>query len=171
MPAGAAADVRFRPATEDDWPAIWAIMQAVVSTGDTYMFPPDMTETDARAAWLLDGADRRATYVALLDDATVATAQLKPNHGGNGDHVANAAWMVAPDAAGRGIGRRFGEYVLDEARRLGFHGMQFNAVVATNAPAVRLWISLGFDIVGTVPDAFRHPQSGLVPIHVMYRAL
>jgi GNAT superfamily N-acetyltransferase len=171
MPEGAVGDVSFRRATDQDWPAIWPIVRAVVSAGDTYMFSPDLTEDAARRTWLFDGADRHVTYVGKIDSRIVATARLKPNHAGPGDHVANAAWMVSPDVSGKGVGRRFGEFVLAEARRLGFSGMQFNAVVASNERAIRLWTTLGFGIVGTVPDAFRHPKEGLVPIHVMYRPI
>lgn len=53
----------------------------------------------------------------------------------------------------------------------GYRAMQFNAVVETNAPAVRLWRSLGFDVIGTVPEAFDHPEHGLVGLHVMHRRL
>jgi ribosomal protein S18 acetylase RimI-like enzyme len=49
--------------------------------------------------------------------------------------------------------------------------MQFNAVVATNTAAVALWRSLGFETVGTVPRAFRHPTRGLVDLYVMHRFL
>ena len=49
--------------------------------------------------------------------------------------------------------------------------MQFNAVVESNAAAVRLWRSLGFEIVGTVPEAFDSARHGLVGLHVMYRPL
>jgi GNAT superfamily N-acetyltransferase len=101
----------------------------------------------------------------------VATAYHRPNLPDLGDHVANAGWMVHPDHQGQGIGRQFAEYVLDEARRAGFRAMQFNAVVAANTGAVALWKSLGFEIVGTVPDAFRHARLGLTPVHVMYRRL
>lgn len=163
--------LRCRPATDSDWPTIWPIVRSVIAAGDTYTYPPDMTEEAARAVWLLDGRPRRVTYVATLGGEVVATARLRPNLDGPGDHVANGSWMVRPDMAGRGIGRRFGEFVIDEARRLGFHGMQFNAVVADNAAAIALWTALGFEIVGTVPDAFRSPVDGLVAIHVMYRRL
>ncbi len=49
--------------------------------------------------------------------------------------------------------------------------MQFNFVVASNEGAVALWKSLGFEVVGRVPRAFRHPALGLVDALVMYRAL
>jgi GNAT superfamily N-acetyltransferase len=114
-----------------------------------------------------------ADGLVLEDDAgrVRASAQLKPNQSGPGAHVANASFMVDPRAAGQGFGRRLGEAVLARARERGFRAMQFNAVVATNTAAVRLWRSLGFEVVGTVPEAFQHPTQGLVDIHVMHRRL
>jgi ribosomal protein S18 acetylase RimI-like enzyme len=79
--------------------------------------------------------------------------------------------MVSPDAAGRGVGRALARHVLDEARDLGYRAMQFNAVVETNAHAVALWRSLGFEILATVPEAFAHPTQGAVGLHIMYRGL
>lgn len=160
-----------RTATSEDWPDIWPIVSAVVRRGDTYMYAPNISEEDARSAWLLEGVHRAATFVATLDEQVVATAFLKPNQPGLGDHVANAGWMVAPEAAGRGVGKELATFVMEEARRLGYLGMQFNAVVSTNVRAVGLWESLGFAIVGTVPRAFRHSASGLVDVHIMYRDL
>ena len=64
-----------------------------------------------------------------------------------------------------------GEHCLGEARRLGFRAMQFNFVVSTNEAAVRLWQRLGFQMIGTLPGAFRHSQRGFVDAHVMFRML
>ncbi len=161
----------YRVAVDADWIQIWLIMSEVARRGDTYMYAPDIDEAAARSAWMLDGVHRAATFVATLGGDVVATACLKPNQPGLGDHIANAAWMVAPASAGKGIGRAFAEFVIDEARRLSYRGMQFNAVVATNARAIALWESLGFTIVGTVPEAFRHSGGELVAIHIMHRDL
>jgi ribosomal protein S18 acetylase RimI-like enzyme len=79
--------------------------------------------------------------------------------------------MVSPDAAGRGIGRRMAEHSLKEARKLGFSAMQFNFVVKSNTAAVKLWKSVGFEIIGEIPDAFRHPDKGLTNAYIMYRRL
>jgi L-amino acid N-acyltransferase YncA len=161
----------FRRGFASDWPQIWPIFRAVVAGGDTYPYLPDISESDARAAWLSNRATRRVTYVAEIDDVIVGTAYLRPNQIGLGDHVANAGWMIDPAEAGHGIGRLFALFILDEAKRLGYQAMQFNAVVATNERAIRLWTSMGFAIVGTVPDAFRHATNGLTDIHIMYKKL
>jgi L-amino acid N-acyltransferase YncA len=160
----------IRPATDGDWEQIWPFLQAIVAAGETFMYPRDLAEEAARRAWMLAPPGE----VLVLEDAegrVQGSAQLKPNQSGPGAHVANASFMVAPGASGRGYGRRLGDAVLERARARGFRSMQFNAVVSTNAPAVHLWRSLGFDIVGTVPEAFDHPTKGLVDIHVMYRRL
>jgi L-amino acid N-acyltransferase YncA len=101
----------------------------------------------------------------------LGSAQLRPNQPGLGNHIANASFMVAPHAAGRGVGRGLAEHVIAEARTAGYQAMQFNAVVETNTAAVALWRSLGFEVVGTVPGGFRHRVHGQVGLHVMYRRL
>ena len=165
------AGIECRVAGADDWAEIWPILAAVVRRGDTYTYAPDISEADARSAWMPEGSSRSETYVAAQHGNVVATAYLKPNQPGLGDHVANAGWMVAPSVAGRGVGRVLADHVIDQARCLDYSGMQFNAVVATNTRAIALWQSLGFAIIGTVPRAFRHSVEGLVPVHIMYRDL
>lgn len=161
----------FRIAAEDDWPQIWPVFRAVVATGDTYMFEPSIREDRAKAAWMLAGVERSRTYIAKMCGEVVATAILRPNQPGLGDHVANAAWMVHPQAAGKGIGRKFADYVMNEARTLGYEAMQFNAVVESNTRAVRLWESMGFRTVGKVPAAFRTAQDTRESVLVMYKSL
>ena len=70
-----------------------------------------------------------------------------------------------------GLGRAMGEHCLEQARAAGYLGMQFNAVVASNHTAIKLWSALGFSTIGTVPRAFRHPTDGLVDLLIMYRDL
>jgi L-amino acid N-acyltransferase YncA len=160
--------MQIRPAGAEDWPAIWEIFERVVSAGDTYSFAPDTDEETARDLWV--AAPARA-YVAEVDGRVEGTYSMRPNQPGLGSHVANAGFMVAPGGRGRGVGRAMGEHALAEARRLGFLAMQFNFVVSTNTRAIALWKSLGFEIVGTVPGAFRHSREGLVDVHVMHRPL
>jgi L-amino acid N-acyltransferase YncA len=158
----------LRPANQSDEDAIWEIFHAVIAPGDTYVFDPQMSRSDALAYWF--GSDTH-TYIAESDGQIVGTYILKPNQPALGSHVANAAFMVSPMARGLGVGRSMGEHCLDEARRLGFRAKQFNFVVSTNESAVRLWQELGFSIVGTLPKVFRHSQLGFVDAYVMFRTL
>jgi L-amino acid N-acyltransferase YncA len=161
----------IRDARADDWPGIWPIFEAVVRAGETYAYDTDMTFEEGRSTWMEQPPGR--TVVAVGDDgATVlGTAKMGPNRGGNGAHVATASFMVAEAARGRGVGRALGEHAIAWAADAGFRAMQFNAVVEANAAAVALWRSLGFEIVGTVPEAFRSPVHGYVGLHVMLRRL
>jgi ribosomal protein S18 acetylase RimI-like enzyme len=183
--------LRIRPATNADRDAIWKIFHEVVAAGDTYAFDPQISREEALTYWFAPGTD---IYVAELTPASVGEADgfpgtlaasptggenrhvvgtyiLRPNQAGGGSHVANAAFMVAPDARGEGIGRAMAEHCLDQARRLGFRAMQFNFVVSTNQSAIHLWQRLGFKIVGTLPEAFRHLEKGFVDVYVMFRSL
>jgi len=160
--------VEIREATAANRDVIWDIFREVVAARDTYAFDPGMSRQDALGYWFQ--ANTR-TYVAESSGRIVGTYILRPNQSGGGSHVANAAFMVAPVARGRGIGRAMAEHCLTEGRRLGFRAMQFNFVVSTNDPALRLWQKLGFKIVGTLPGAFRHPEKGYVDVYVMFRSL
>jgi ribosomal protein S18 acetylase RimI-like enzyme len=158
----------IRPATDADRQAIWPIIKAVIAGGDTYVFDPETSEDEMMAYWL---SPEKFVYVAEEDGKVLGTYWLKPNHPGLGSHVANGAYMVAPDAQGKGIGRQMAEHSIDEARRLRFEAMQFNFVVKSNHGAVKLWRDIGFEIIGEIPDAFNHKQKGLTNAYIMYRKL
>ena len=160
--------LEIRSATNKDRDTIWNIFHAIVAAGDTYAFDPKISRDDAVSYWFRADAH---TYVAERDGRVVGTYILKANQPGPGSHVANAAFMVASDAQGSGVGRRMAEHCLEEARHLGFRAMQFNFVVSTNTPAIHLWEQLGFKVVGTLPGAFRHPQKGYVDVYVMFHSL
>ena len=161
--------VEIRPITGADWPSLWPIIEAVTRAGETYTYPLDLTEAQARTMWMPPAPG--GTLVAIEDGHVLGAAKIIPNQQGNGAHVANGSFMVGPAARGRGVARSLGEAALAFARDAGFKSMQFNAVVETNTVAVGLWKKLGFEIVGTVPEAFDHPVHGLVGLHVMHRKL
>ena len=151
-----------------DWTQVEPIFREVMAAGETYAGDPEMSDEEARAYWLSDAH----TVVAVDDDGTVlGSAHMGPNRPAQGSHVGTASFMVASDARGRGLGRALGDYVVGWHRDHGFRGIQFNAVVESNTAAVRLWLDLGFGIVGTVPGAFRLPSGEYVGLHVMYLPL
>jgi L-amino acid N-acyltransferase YncA len=159
----------IREFAEADWPAVWAIYQTVVDAGETYTYDPAWPEEHAREIWVEPAPGR--TFVAVENTRIVGTAHVGPNKPGRGAHVATASFMVDSQARGLGVGRALGAHILDVARADGYDSMQFNAVVESNTRAVRLWQQLGFEIIGTVPEAFEHPTLGKVGLHIMYRRL
>ncbi|SDC13798.1 Ribosomal protein S18 acetylase RimI [Geodermatophilus telluris] len=158
--------MHVREATGADWPAIHPFFRAVVDAGRTYAYPEGLSAEDARPLWMEEAPGR--TVVAVDGEAVVGSAKMGPNRPGRGSHVATASFLVDPAVQGRGVGRLLGEHVVAWAREAGYRGIQFNAVVETNTPAVSLWRSLGFTVLCTVPGAFDHPEHGYVGLHVMY---
>lgn len=159
----------IRDATAEDWPQIFPFFSAIVREGRTYAYPEDITLEEGRELWMEAAPGR--TVVATDGGAVIGSAKMGPNRPGRGAHIATASFMVDPSVRSRGLGRALGEHVIDWARGAGYAGIQFNAVVESNTAAVRLWRSLGFEIIGTVPGAFRHPEHGDVGLHVMFLAL
>ena len=142
----------IRAATEEDANGIWAVIEPTIRAGETYALPRDMTKDEALAYWM--GPDR-STFVAMDDENILGTYYLRPNQAGGGDHIANCGYITASEARGRGVARRMCNHSLEYARSRSFRGMQFNFVVGTNEPAIRLWTSLGFEVVVHPPAAMR----------------
>jgi len=159
----------IREYTDSDWSSVWAIFKEVVGARDTYVYDPDWSSDEARHVWVEPPPGQ--TVVACEGSQILGSAKMGPNRPGPGSHVATASFMVDRDARRHGVGRALGEYVLAWARERGYAAMQFNAVVETNVAAVRLWQALGFEIIGTIPEAFEHAQLGRVGLHVMHRRL
>jgi L-amino acid N-acyltransferase YncA len=161
--------MEIRDATADDWPAIWAFLRDIVAAGEVLTWDVDTSEPRAREMWLrtLPGH----TAVAVEDGTVLGSANMGPNHSGPASHIASATFAVDPRHGGRGVGRALGEQAIAWARAEGYRAMQFNAVVETNTRAVALWRSLGFEVIGTLPEGFRHPQRGYVGLHIMHRPL
>jgi len=161
--------MEIREFRTEDWAQIWPFFDEIVADGETYALPQGLTSDRARDLWVQPPP--WGTFVAVEDGTVLGTAKSGPNRPGAGSHVATASFMVSSAARGRGVGRALGAHVLQWATEQGFLALQFNAVVETNISAVALWQSLGFGIVGTVPQAFEHPDHGFVGLHVMHRFL
>lgn len=160
--------IAIRHALDADRDAVLAIVAPTLAAGQTYAMPRDLDPAGVAAYWF---SRTHEVFVAEQDGAILGTYYLMANQLGGGAHVANCGYMTAPEAQGKGIARTMCEHSLHHAKARGFRAMQFNHVVSTNTRAVGLWQSLGFEIVGTLPLAFNHPEHGYVDSYVMFRAL
>lgn len=158
----------IRPATRADDDAVWTMLEPVFRAGDTYAIDPDIPRDDALAYWF--GPERRV-FLAQDGGEALGTYYMVRNQKGGGSHVCNCGYITAPAARGRGVARAMLAHSLDAAPGFGFRAMQFNFVVSTNTRAIAIWEGAGFDIVGRLPGAFRHPQQGYVDALVMFRSL
>lgn len=168
---GSIYDLRVitRDAVDRDWPLIYPFFSSIVAEGRTYAYPEGMSVAEAKEYWMTAPPGR--TVVAESDDIILGSATMGPNRPGRGSHVATASFMVDPAHQRQGVGRALGIHVLAWARSSGYHSIQFNAVVETNVAAVHLWRDLGFQVLATVPEAFAHPEHGLVGLHLKFQRL
>ena len=165
---GKSAPLNIREAGERDFERIWPIFSTIVSAGDTYGFAPDTGKDEARRLWM---ELPRKTFIAERGGEIHGTYYLKSNFGGPGAHVCNCGYMVAPAARGQGLATAMCRHSEQVALELGYQAMQFNFVAASNEAAARLWTSLGFETVGRLPKAFKHPTLGHIDALVMYKWL
>ena len=157
--------MNIRKANNQDFDRIWPIFREVAAAGDTYGYPTDISRDQALRLWL---EIPRETYVVEDDSRILGTYYLKTNQSGPGNHVCNCGYMVAPAARRRGLATAMCEHSQQVAEQLGYKAMQFNFVASSNEHAIELWKKLGFEIVGRLQKAFRHPALGYVDALVMY---
>lgn len=161
--------LRVEQQTEKDWPEVWAVLEPAFRAGESYPLPLDVSEADAKTYWIkMDGFNAVAR-----DDAgdVVGVYYLRPDQGGPGDHICNAGYVIAEGARRKGYAVELCQESQDRARAMGFRGMKFNLVVAVNEGAIKAWKKAGMEIIGTVPNAFRHPMHGYVDAHIMFQKL
>ncbi len=159
----------IRKYQETDWDQVWPIIEKVFRAGETYAFAPDISEQEAHKVWI---ASPLETYVACDEtDTILGTYYIKPNQPGLGSHVCNCGYIVSESARGKGFASSMCEHSQQMAVRLGFRAMQYNLVVSTNEGAIRLWKKLGFQVIGTLPNAFNSKTSGYVDALIMYKEL
>ena len=98
------------------------------------------------------------TMIAIDDktNKTLGLYILHPNNVGRCGHICNASYAVSKTARGRGIGRILVKDCISRAKTLGFRILQFNAVVASNTPALNLYKDLGFTQLGVIPKGFKN---------------
>ena len=158
----------IRSANTSDADRIWRILEPVFRAGKTYTLPRDISRDEALAYWFAAG---NQVFVTEDNGEVLGTYYLRANQRGGGSHVCNCGYMTASHATGRGIARAMCLHSKEQAKRSGFRAMQFNFVVSTNVRAVKLWQSLGFQVVGRLQLAFEHPSEGFVDALVLFAAL
>ena len=146
---------------------MWPIIEEVVRAGDTFPYPTDLTEDEARRSGSRT-APAAGSTVALVGDRRSARRRWAATAPAPGRTSRRRSYMVAAEARGLGVGRALVVDSLDWARESGYAAMQFNAVVATNTGAVKLYESLGFTVVGTVPRAHELPSGERVGLRIMH---
>ena len=153
-------------ARPDDAEAVWALLEPTFRASDTYAIDRDISRDAALGYWFSE-----KTYLARFEGELVGTYYIQRNRPGGGAHYCNCGFVTGPAARGKGVARAMLAHALTEAAALGFEGMVFNFVVATNTRAIAIWEGAGFDVVGQVPGAFRAPDGSDANALVMFKRL
>lgn len=164
--------MHLRLADDRDHDALWRVLEPTIRAGETWALPRDWRQDEALGYWLARGHE---VWVADQGEGgardVVGTFFLRTAQLGPGAHVANAGYMVRPDAWGKGVAGAMCDHSIARARERGFAAIQFNFVVSTNARAIALWERKGFRIIGRSPGAYMHAALGAVDAVMMHRAL
>jgi len=151
-----------------DEEGLYQIFREVVDSGSQFPYECSSIDEFHRQFFTPQGQ----VYVChTLDGEVIGGFYLRPNFSGRSSHIANAAYMIRGTYRGKGVGSLLIKASLNFAKDLGFQGMQFNMVLSQNKLAVKLYQKLGFDIVGTLPEAVRNPDGSRQDGYVMYRKL
>lgn len=160
-------DVRIREYQESDLCRMTEIWNEVVEDGVAF---PQMNPMDAEEAADFF-ASQSFTAVAEAGGDVIGLYILHPNNVGRCGHIANASYAVDSGARGMRVGRELVQHSLHQGRRLGFRLLQFNAVVSTNASAIKLYESLGFERIGMIPQGFFMKDGHYEDIILYYHTL
>lgn len=158
----------MRPMKEADLGALFEIFREIAAEGEMLVQNESTSREEFERYWTERGGEQ---WVFFENGAVLGGFTLRANHVGRGAHVGTATYLVANAARGRGLGHALGALSIERATAMGFRAMQFNFVVSTNEPAVRLWKRLGFEIVGVLPRAFCRPSGAFVDAYVMFKNL
>ena len=160
--------MQIRKAIPEDFPQMLPIFREVIQGGDTYDFEETASDQDAYDYWFSKGV---TSFVMVEGDQVLGFYKIIQNHRGRGSHVANASFMVSSTARNKGIGRKMGEDCIRNAKAMGFKAIQFNFVISTNEPAMKLWKSLGYKELCRLPGAFNHKKLGFVDAVIFFMEL
>lgn len=158
----------IRRVDPQDFEDVWSVLKPSFRAGDTYTIDPNVSQSDALDYWVFSG---KTAFLAGVSGVPLGTYYIRPNQGGNGNHVCNCGFVTAPQARGQGVARAMLQHALETACEIGYFAMQFNFVVKTNTRAIDIWKRAGFEVVGQLPKAFRHPHKGNTDALIMYKIL
>ena len=157
----------IRAYTQNDISAMIRIWNEVVEEG--IAFPQeDCLDMETGTAFF---GSQSYTGVAEEEGKILGLYILHPNNVGRCGHICNASYAVSSMSRGLHIGEKLVLDCLEQAKRLGFRVLQFNAVVESNVHARHLYERLGFVQLGTIPGGFRMDDGTYANICPYYHTL
>ena len=146
-------NIEVRAYTDNDIEAMVTIWNQVVEDGVAFPQEECLTPESGTAFFA------EQTYCGVAEDTDTGRIYgmyiLHPNNVGRCGHICNASYAVKSTQRGKHIGEILVTDCLKKAKEIGYGVLQFNAVVATNQYALKLYKKLGFVQLGVIPKGFR----------------
>lgn len=162
-------NIRIRQYINSDLRAMIDIWNQVVEEGVAFPQLDYLNDTTGQAFFA------EQTYTAVAEDEDTHKVHglyiLHPNNIGRCGHICNASYAVSRDSRGLKIGEMLVVDCLEQGKQHGFQILQFNAVVASNTRARRLYERLGFQQLGVIPGGFLMKDGYYEDICPYYRLL
>ena len=156
-----------RAYTDRDLPEMIRLWNEIVEEGIAFPQETFLTEETGKAFF----AGQSCCGVAEAEGRILGLYILHPNNVGRCGHICNASYAVSPASRGMHVGEALVRHSLEQGKRCGFGILQFNAVVASNTRARRLYERLGFVQLGVIPKGFRRKDGQLEDICPYYYQL
>lgn len=145
-------NINIRRCNEKDIPEMISIWNEIVEEGIAFPQEECLDEKTGKEFF----ASQSYCGVAEKDTGEILGLYiLHPNNVGRCGHICNASYAVSSKCRGLHIGEKLVLDCMEQARKMGFKVLQFNAVVKTNTHARHLYERLGFQQLGTIPKGFR----------------
>lgn len=154
--------------TKSDFESFWPVFKDVVNAQETYAFDSDIDLETAYNLWCISP---QRSYVVKENGLILGSYYIKANAAGPSAHISNCGYMVSLESRGKGVARMLCLHSQEIAIELGYTAMQFNSVVSTNVIAINLWKKLGYKVIGTIPNAYKHKKLGFVDSLIMHKQL
>lgn len=147
-------------------PLVMDLLNTIILEGQSYPQEVPLTEAVFAQYWLVN-----RSFVVRTEQEVLGAFYLKPNFPGRCSHTGNAGFVVQPHMRRQGIGRFMGESMLRLACQEGFDAIMFNLVFETNVASLKLWQSLGFAVIGKIPQAVKLANGSTIDALIMHRML
>jgi len=167
-PKFSGGSMQISEVTKNDFELFWPVFKKVVIEQETYAFDAEIDFESAYNLWCLSP---EKTYVIKENGLILGSYYLKANAAGPSSHISNCGYMVSAESRGKGIARKLCLHSQRIAIELGYSAMQFNSVVSSNEIAINLWKKLGYNIIGTIPKAYKHKKLGFIDSYIMHKQL
>lgn len=157
-------EVIIREYQNKDIPPMVKIWNDIVEGANAFPQTEKLGEEEAKKFF----DSQTFTGVAVGENQVLGLYILHPNNIGRCGHIGNASYAVREDYRGYHIGEKLVRHSLKKGYEFGFSLLQLNAVVSTNAGAIRLYERIGFQKLGVIPNGFLLGNGNYEDIIVYY---